>query len=233
MTFLLGVSPWPFLGRSTRGGGGHGFQIGDDRVDLGAREVMLEGGHARRALADEAADDLIAAAGRVLGQEGAVGSRVDLRRQVANPAGLGENLAAQFLRGGQVLVGAGLLRPRTPRRQHAQESGRANRGAALHLGYLPTFAFLQAYAGAAPSGRLDPERGGLTGMRSRRGAAETTVDRACVGDWRGYAVHRLRRRAMRLGGSNNRSRWGGQMLPRLAFACMTAMAIASNLSFAQ
>src|SRR5262249_33007398 len=32
------------LGRSTRGGGGHCFQIGDDRVDLGAFEVMLEGG---------------------------------------------------------------------------------------------------------------------------------------------------------------------------------------------
>src|SRR5262245_64264115 len=80
---LHGVSPWPFLGRSTRGGGGHCFQIGDDRVDLGALEVMLEGGHARRALADEAADDLIAASGRVLGQEGTVGSRVDLRRQMA------------------------------------------------------------------------------------------------------------------------------------------------------
>src|SRR5262249_36730023 len=84
------------LGRSTRGGSGHCFQIGDDRVDLGALEVMLEGGHARRALADEAADDLIAAPGRVLGQQGTVGSRVDLRRQMANPAGLGENLAAQI-----------------------------------------------------------------------------------------------------------------------------------------
>lgn len=38
---------------------------------------------------------------------------------------------------------------------------------------------------------------------------------------------------MRLGGSNNRSRWGAQMLLRLAFPCMTAMAIASSLSFAQ
>src|SRR5437660_2765270 len=35
----------------------------------------------------------------------------------------------------------------------------------------PDIAFLQAYAGAAPSGRLDPERGGLTGMRSSGGPA--------------------------------------------------------------
>src|SRR5262245_19062914 len=34
----------------------------------------------------------------------------------------------------------------------------------------PDIAFGRAYAGAAPSGRLDPERGGLTGMRSGRGA---------------------------------------------------------------
>src|SRR5262249_55109098 len=36
------------------------------------------------------------------------------------------------------------------------------------LGFIlapPDIAFLQAYAGATPSGRLDPERGGLTGMR--------------------------------------------------------------------
>src|SRR5262249_54867915 len=89
-----------------------------------------------RSLADEAADDLIAAPGGVLGQQGTKGPRVDLRRQVANPAGLGKNLAAQFLRGGQSVVG--LLRRRTPRRQRAQEdgqeNGRANRGAAFQLG---------------------------------------------------------------------------------------------------
>src|SRR5262245_10048070 len=38
---------------------------------------------------------------------------------------------------------------------------------------------------------------------------------------------------MRLGGSNNRSRRGAQMLPRLAFACVTAIAMASSLGFAQ
>jgi len=36
---------------------------------------------------------------------------------------------------------------------------------------------LQAYAGAAPSGRLDLERGGLTGMRSR-GAADALGTRS-------------------------------------------------------
>src|SRR5262249_62103529 len=84
---------------------------------------------------------LIPAAGGVLGQQGPEGSRVDLRRQMANPAGLGEDLPAQLLRGGQSVVGGGLLRRRTSRRQHAQENGRengqedgrANRGAAFHL----------------------------------------------------------------------------------------------------
>jgi hypothetical protein len=61
----------------------------------------------------------------------------NLRRQMANPAGLGEDLPAQFLRGGQSVVGGGLLRRGTPCRQHAQENGRANgranRGTARHL----------------------------------------------------------------------------------------------------
>src|SRR6516225_1420158 len=47
----------------------------------------------------------------------------------------------------------------------------AERTAALRfIWILPTFAFLQAYAGTAASGRLDPERGGLTGMRFGRAA---------------------------------------------------------------
>src|SRR5262249_12446032 len=42
----------------------------------------------------------------------------------------------------------------------------AERTAALRFILAPPdIAFLQAYAGATPRGRLDPERGGLTGMR--------------------------------------------------------------------
>jgi hypothetical protein len=97
---------------------------------------------------------------------------------VANPAGLGENLPAQFLRGGQVLVGGGLLRRRTPRRQHAQEdgrtngqeSGRANRGAALHLNPPDIRFFCKVTPARRQAEGLDPEQGGLTGMRSREGS---------------------------------------------------------------
>src|SRR5258708_32779922 len=60
---------------STRGDRGYGFQIRNDGVDLGALQVVLEGRHARRAVADDAADHLVAAAGRLLGQAGTVGAR--------------------------------------------------------------------------------------------------------------------------------------------------------------
>src|SRR5262249_51079901 len=39
--------------------------------------------------------------------------------------------------------------------------------------------------------------------------------------------------AMRVGAQNNHSRRGSQMLPRLALACVTAIATASSLGFAQ
>src|SRR6516162_6164989 len=56
----------------------------------------------------------------------------------------------------------------TPKRAAEQT---AERIAALRLILNPPdITFLQAYAGAASSGRLDLERGGLTGMRSGRGA---------------------------------------------------------------
>src|SRR5262245_13718357 len=78
---------------------------------------------------------------------------------------------------------------------------------------------------------LDPEPGGLTGMRSgggvsddlrmdhaRHGEAERgadtaipkgrVVDRACAGDWRGYAVDHSSRRRSGVGAQNNHSRRG-------------------------
>src|SRR6516225_5230458 len=41
--------------RSTGSGGGNSFQIGDNGVDLGAAQIVLETGHARRAVADDLA----------------------------------------------------------------------------------------------------------------------------------------------------------------------------------
>ena len=84
--------------RSPRGGGGDRLEVSDDRVDLAALQVMLEGGHARRALADHATDHFVAAARGVLGQAGAIGSRIDRGRQMTDTAGLREHLPAQFLR---------------------------------------------------------------------------------------------------------------------------------------
>src|SRR3981081_4710765 len=71
---------------STRGGRGDRLQIRNDGVDLAALQVMLEGRHARRALADDAADYLVAPAGRLLGQAGTIGARVHRRRPGTEPA---------------------------------------------------------------------------------------------------------------------------------------------------
>src|SRR5215470_5668885 len=95
--------------RSTSGGRRYGFQVRDDGVDLAALEVILERGHARRAIADEAANDLVAAAGRLLGQLRTIGAGIDRRWQVADPARLREYLPAMALDVGEVVAGTGLL----------------------------------------------------------------------------------------------------------------------------
>src|SRR5260370_14436229 len=46
----------------TRGDRGYRLEKGDDGVDLGALQIMLEGRHAWRAFADHAPDHLVAAA---------------------------------------------------------------------------------------------------------------------------------------------------------------------------
>src|SRR5262245_13381243 len=128
--------------RLASGGGGHRLEIGDDRVDLAALEIVLEGGHARRAVADDAADDVVVAAGGVLGERRTEGPRVDLRRQVAHAAGLGEDPPAGRLRLVEGVVGGGLLRRRgqRPRREREHQG----RGAARHHRILPTLHFFQS-----------------------------------------------------------------------------------------
>src|SRR6266851_3870691 len=49
--------------------GWHGFQVRDDRIDLGRLELKLEARHARGSVADELAHDVLLAAERVLRQD--------------------------------------------------------------------------------------------------------------------------------------------------------------------
>src|SRR5262249_57504990 len=83
--------------RSTGGGRRDRLEIGDDRVDLAALEIVLEAGHARRAVADDAADDVVVAAGGVLGERRTEGPRIDLRRQGTHAAGLPQHPPARPL----------------------------------------------------------------------------------------------------------------------------------------
>src|SRR5262245_55769964 len=128
--------------RSTGSDRGDRLEISDDRVDLAALEIVLEAGHARRAIADDAADDVVVAAGGVLGERRTEGPRVDLRRQVARAAALVEDPPAGRLRLVEGVVGGGLLRRRgqRPRRKREHQS----RGAARHHRILPTLHFFQS-----------------------------------------------------------------------------------------
>src|SRR5262245_5254914 len=144
---------------STGGGRRYGFQVRDDGVDLAAIEVVLERGHARRALADQPADDLVAAAGGLLGEGRTIGAGIDCGRQVADPAGLRNQLAAVSLDIGEIIAGAGLLGERAlrPSREHEHESG----GAARHANPPDIALFLEVYAGPMASGRMSARIGWL------------------------------------------------------------------------
>ena len=91
-------------------------------------EVVLEGRHARRAVLDELAHDVVVAAAGVLVERRAIGLRPERGRQMAHPARLCENLAAELLLIGEIvggLLGEGPL----PRGQQQQPEPRD----ALHL----------------------------------------------------------------------------------------------------
>src|SRR5712691_925112 len=90
-----GWSPVCVVVRSPRGGSGrgwwwrrHGLEVGNDGVDLRRLELILESRHARRAVGDDVAHDLVAAAGGILGQRRTILSAGDLRLLVAHHAGL-------------------------------------------------------------------------------------------------------------------------------------------------
>src|ERR1700719_1080303 len=66
----------------------HGFQVRDDRIDLGGLELELEAGHARGSGADELAHDVLLAVERILRQQRPILSARDLRLGVADDAGV-------------------------------------------------------------------------------------------------------------------------------------------------
>src|SRR5262249_37914341 len=105
------------------------------------------------------------------------------------PAGLGEDLPAQFLRSGQSVVGGGLLRRSVSRRQHAQEqhareNGRANRGAALHLESSRHLFFAT----------LRPRTAKRKGWTQNRAAGRAWVPGGASGTMRGWATGATGRR---------------------------------------
>src|SRR5262249_10081567 len=77
--------------------GGHCPHVRNDRVDLVVLEVVLEGGHARRAVEDVFAHDGLVAVGCGLVQRRTIGPRIEGRRRVADAAGLCQQLTAMTL----------------------------------------------------------------------------------------------------------------------------------------
>src|SRR5206468_13020966 len=98
-----------------RGGGGHCPYVRNDRVDLVVLQVVLEGGHARRSVDDVFAHDGVIAVGRGLVQRRTIGSRIEGRWQVADAAGLRQQLPAVALDVVEVigcLLGGGAAGPK-------------------------------------------------------------------------------------------------------------------------
>ena len=89
---------------------GDGFEIGDDCIDLHGIEVILETGHARRAVADNLAHDAFLSARGVLRQFRPVERARHLRLGMADAARLVEQPHAEKLLVRGHPIAAGLLR---------------------------------------------------------------------------------------------------------------------------
>ena len=129
MTFLLGMKS--FSASASPGGRcrrRYGLEIGNDGIDLRPLQVVLEGRHARRAVADQPANDLVIAGCRLLRQRRSEGPRVDRRRQMADAARLREDLPAGALGVGQT-VGGGLRGRRLQEDDHGGRNGGGRNGA--------------------------------------------------------------------------------------------------------
>src|ERR1700722_10051923 len=83
---------WAACRAGRRGLDRHGADVGNNRLDLIRLQVVLEGGHARRAVGDELAHDIVVAAAGFLVERRAVGLGAERGRQMADPARLGEHL---------------------------------------------------------------------------------------------------------------------------------------------
>src|SRR5436190_10236084 len=92
-TLVMGVLPLRNLVvRSARSGWRwHCPHIRNDRVDFRILQIVLEGGHARRAVGDVLAHNVVVAIGGGLVERWAVGLGVERDRQVADATGLRED----------------------------------------------------------------------------------------------------------------------------------------------
>src|SRR3982074_275981 len=96
--FMCRLPLFSFLAdRSSCGRGGDRFQIRDDGLDLGRLEMILEAGHAGRAVADDVSHHGLLTAGRILRQLRTVKGARQLRLGMADAAGLIEQPHAQKL----------------------------------------------------------------------------------------------------------------------------------------
>src|SRR5215467_5034125 len=75
----------------------YGSHIRNDGFDLLRLQEVFEGRHARRAICDELAHDVIVPTAGVLVKRRAVGLGAKRRREMADPARLGEHLPPHFL----------------------------------------------------------------------------------------------------------------------------------------
>src|SRR5260370_37914394 len=73
----------------------HGLEVLHDRVDLCRLEMILEARHARGAVCDYLAHDVVLAAERCLGERRPKGPAGDLRLEVAHGARVAEPFAGQ------------------------------------------------------------------------------------------------------------------------------------------